>query len=308
MKTTSINQETKKVNVLRYSKTKVYNENGQTFRMVVKISLDDECKNGCCNWSITADIDKKGRYEHWQDYGGGCCHEEILKHFPEFQKIVDLHLCDCYGAPMYAVENGFYIMHHNGKDKGQNYLRVTDEEAEQLYQAPDKAYFKYLLYRLGIVRRWADESLAAIRELEALTGRKWVNPYDFEEERRHVKMFTDEEAKEMNERINSGYYEPEAIEAREEEARKKAIEEKRNKIINRCTSMVKEAEKERDILLYILDSGLSVDNVIYYHHTNKVVFNWKDFGEKISQEDFITFLNGVDYSKLPEGVTFEIKH
>ena len=146
MKTVSINQETKEVNALRYGKTIVYNENGQTFRMAVKISLDDDCKNGCCDWSITADIDRKGCNGHWQDYGGGCCHEEILKHFPEFKKFVDLHLCDCYGAPMYAVENGYYIMHHNGKDKGQNYLRVTNEEAEQLYQAPDKAYFKYLLY------------------------------------------------------------------------------------------------------------------------------------------------------------------
>ena len=29
--------------------------------------------------------------------------------------------------------------------------------------------------------------------------------------------------------------------------------------------------------------------------------------EKVSQEDFISFLNNVDYSKLPEGITFEIK-
>lgn len=33
----------------------------------------------------------------------------------------------------------------------------------------------------------------------------------------------------------------------------------------------------------------------------------KDFDEKVSQEDFVTFLNDVDYSKLPDGVTFEIK-
>ena len=194
-----------------------------------------------------------------------------------------------------------------GKDKGRDYLRITDEEAEQLYTASDKDYFKYLLYTLGIVKRWADESLAAIQELEALTGCKWVNPYKFDEERRSITMFTDEEAKEMNKRIDNGYYTPESIEARKEEARKKAIEEKRNKIISRCASTVKEAEKERDILLYILDSGLSVNNVVFYNHTNKVVFNWQNYADKISQDDFISFLNGVDYSKLPEGITFEIK-
>ena len=98
MKTTSIISEVKVTNVLRYGKTKIYNENGQLFRIAVKISLDDVCKNSCCNWSITADIYRKGKNGRWYDFGGGCCHEEILKHFPEFQKFVDLHLCDCHGG------------------------------------------------------------------------------------------------------------------------------------------------------------------------------------------------------------------
>ena len=108
-------------------------------------------------------------------------------------------------------------------------------------------------------------------------------------------------------KIETGYYTPEAITARKEEARKNAIEKKRNEIISRCASAVRKAETERNVLLYIIDSGLSVDNVIYYDHTNKVVFNWLDYKDKISQGDFVDFLNNVDYSKLPEGITFEIK-
>ena len=296
----------KEVNALRYSVSKIYKENGETFRIDVKISLDDDCKNTCCDWSITGNIYRKaknGRFVHW---GGGCIHNDILKHFPGFKKFVDLHLSDCHGAPMHAVENGYYIMNKEGKEKAREYLRATDEEIKILSTAGDKQYFKFLLYHLGIIAKWQNESNEAIKELETLTGCKWVNPYNGDEERKHVSI-TDEEAKEINEKIESGYYAPEAVKARKEEARAKAIENKRNEIINDCKKGVEKLERQRDIMLYILDSGLPVDNVIYYDHTNKVVFNWKDYGDKISQADFIDFVNNVDYSKLPEGVTFEIK-
>lgn len=304
MKANAILSSAKEVNALRYNLTKVYTENGETFRINVKIQLTDECKNGVCSWSVTADIDRNGRY---YEYSGGCCHKEILKHFPEFKKFVSLHLCDCYGAPLYAVENGFYHIKNSSKETAIDYLRITENEYNALFAAEDKQYFKYLLYTLGIVRRWDEEAKEAIKELEALTGCKWVNPYEYEEEKRNIKMFTDEEAAEMNRRLDSGYYEPEAIQARKEEAVRKAYEKKRAEIIKRCSDKVKKEENERDVLLYILDSGLSVDNVIYYPHTNKVVFNWKEYSEKVSQEDFIDFVNKADYSKLPDGVQFEIK-
>lgn len=60
-------------------------------------------------------------------------------------------------------------------------------------------------------------------------------------------------------------------------------------------------------MLYILDSGMPVDNVIYYPGSNKVVFNWKDYCAKITQAQFVDFVNSVDYSKLPDGVEFSIK-
>ena len=60
-------------------------------------------------------------------------------------------------------------------------------------------------------------------------------------------------------------------------------------------------------MLYIFDSGVSIDNVIYYDHKNTVCFNWNEYDKKISQEDYIDFINKIDYSKLPEGIKFEIK-
>ena len=296
----------KVANELRYSASKMYNEDGNTFKIIVKISLDDECKNICCDWSITGNIYRRKKNGGFEDWKGGCVHEDILKHFPEFKKFVDLHLSDWHGAPIYAAENGYYIMNKDGKEKAREYLRITEDEANKLSMAGDEKYFKFLLYHLGIVSRWQNESGEAIKELESLTGCKWVNPYEYEEERRHV-IITDEEVKEINEKIESGYYTAESVKARKEEERAKAIEKKRNEIINYCKKNVEELKRKRDIMLYILDSGLPVDNVIYYDYSNKIVFNWRDYGDKISQADFIEFINNIDYSRLPDGITFEIK-
>lgn len=206
-----------KTNRLSYTTTKNYFENGTVYRIEVKILLADKCKNNICDWSITADIYEKERGGRFTLCTFGCCHEEILKHFPEFEQFVNLHLCDCYGAPLYAVENGFYHTKKSSKETAINYLRITEEEYNVLYKAEDKQYFKYLLYTMGIVNRWNEEAKAAIKELETLTGREWENPYEYDKERKHIEMFTDEEAAEMNKRIDSGYYTDEAIQKRKEE-------------------------------------------------------------------------------------------
>lgn len=296
-----------KTNKLSYTASKNYVENGSTYRIDVKIQLADECKNGVCSWSITADIYEKRRNERFVWCSGGCCHDEILKCFPEFKRFVNLHLSDCYGAPIFAVENGYYHIKNSSKKTVMDYLRVTEEEYNNLSQSEDKQYFKFLLYTEGVVLRWNEEARSAIKELEALTGNEWINPYEYDKERKHIESFTDEEAFEMNERLDSGYYTVEAIQERKEEAARKAYEKKRAEIIANCEKKVSKLEEEKTVKLYILDSGLPVDNVIYYDHKKEVVFNWLEYKDKISQDVFIDFLNSVDYSKLPDGVTFNIK-
>lgn len=296
-----------KTNKLSYTASKNYVENGTTCRIDVKIQFADECKNGVCSWSITADIYGKRQNGRFVWCSGGCCHDEISKHFPEFSKFVALHLSDCYGAPLYAVENGYYHMKNSSKETVIDYLRVTEEEYNVLRDASDEAYFKYLLYSMGIVNRWNEEAKEAVKELEALTGNEWVNPYEYDKERKHIEAFTDEEAAEMNKRIDSGYYTPEAMKERKEKAAQKAYEKKRAEIIAECERKVSKLEEEKTVKLYILDSGLPVDNVIYYEHKKEVVFNWLEYKDNISQDVFIDFLNNVDYSKLPKGITFKIK-
>ena len=51
-------------------------------RIDVEITLSDDCKNGVCHFSITADIYERRANGRYVWISGGCQHEEIEKHFP----------------------------------------------------------------------------------------------------------------------------------------------------------------------------------------------------------------------------------
>ena len=60
---------------------------------VVKVRLNDECKNGHQDFSLTATFWKIGRKRIDKNVlTAGCCHKEILKHFPELKIFSVLHL------------------------------------------------------------------------------------------------------------------------------------------------------------------------------------------------------------------------
>lgn len=296
-----------KTNNLSYNVTKIYVENGITYKMNVRISLDDSCKNGVCDWSITADIYEKRRNGRFVWCASGCCHEEILKRFPEFKTFIDLHLCNHYGQPMYPVENGVYHLVNSDKEKAINYLRITETEYNILRNSTeDKLYFKYLLYTLGIVNRWKEESLKAIKQLEALTGNTWENPYKPENERFTPKL-TDEERTLIENRIKYGYYTSEAIQARKDQKKREEYENKRNEIIADCEKEIQKAKYKKLVMLAVLDAGITLKNVIYYDHSNELVFNWNDYETKVTQEQFDEFVKTVDKTKLPKNITFKLK-
>jgi hypothetical protein len=257
-------------NRLFYTVSKRYIQAGTTFKIDVKILLADDSKNNICDWSITADIYEQRKNGRFVWCAGGCCHEEILKRFPQFN------------------------------------LRITETEYNLLYQAEDKQYFKYLLYTLGIVERWKRESNEALKKLEELTGQTWENPYKPENERFTLKL-TDEERTTITNRINDGYYRPEAVQARKDEEKRKAYEKKRAEIINNCEKKQEKAENEKRVMLAVLDAGLSVSNVIYYDHSNELVFNWRDHETKVTENDFNKFVSSVNRSLLPVGITFKMK-
>lgn len=73
-------------------------------QITAQIRFDDELKNGHSYFSITATIyDKHGR-----DIGGGCCHDDIAKAFPEFRPLIKWHLVSTDG-PMHYLANVVYL-------------------------------------------------------------------------------------------------------------------------------------------------------------------------------------------------------
>lgn len=294
-------------NKLTYLSTKFFTENKEEYRITVTVSLNDDCHNNMCDWSVTADIRWKNQRGQYKEYMGGCCHDEVVKHFPELAKFISLHLCNHYGAPMYPVDNGMYHIKNSDKSVAIEYLRISDKEYSKLSEAvDDEMYFKYLLFDLGIVDRWKRESDELLVELEDLCGKKWVNPYMPEKER-FTLILTDEERSLVEERIKSGYYSAENIEKRKIEAHKADVAGKRFNICEYYNQKIRQAEVEKKIMLCVFDYGLPTNNVIYYPHSNTLSFNWKDYGGKITQEEFDGFVNKVDRSQLPEDIRFELK-
>lgn len=97
----------------KQTKVKTYMEHSQQYRIAVTLRYDDDCGNGRNSFGMTADIREKRKNGQWVEYMGGCCHEEIVKHFPEFKHLVKWHLCSSDG-PMHYVANTVY--HAGNKD------------------------------------------------------------------------------------------------------------------------------------------------------------------------------------------------
>lgn len=292
-------------NTLKHTVSKIYLDNGNTYKVIATIKLNDECKNGTCSWSITGILQQKKGNGRFYDIGHGCIHEEILKASPKLKMFVDLHLCDWRGTPLYPVENGYYFLQKD-KKQAKEYLRVTDEEMEILSKCDNKEYFKYQLFALGIVERWQAESKKAIQALEELTGDVWVNPYK-ESEERHRFVLSDEEREEMEGKILSGYYTESAIQERKEAERIAKIEKRKNEVIKTFEKRINKATKEKDVKLAILGAGLLSDNYLYSVEDNNVVFNYYSYHDKVTEEEYNNMLKNIDYSLLPEGIKFEFK-
>lgn len=174
--------EVKKSNDLRYTTTKIVGSK----KIIVKIRLNDECKNGHQDFAITADIYEKATSGRYIWSCSGCCHDEILKYLPKFKLFVDLHLSDYSGVPMYAIENGYYWFRED-KETALNYIRISENEYNDIQSYItqknnglietqfNKVYFGEALQHFGIVDRWRKEANEAISQLELLTGIEFIN-------------------------------------------------------------------------------------------------------------------------------------
>lgn len=291
--------------------TKIFVRDGKRHKIVAVASLGDECRNNICTFSITGQIDIFC-FGSWHCKTCGCITDEICKFFPELKPFVNLHMCNYKGQPFYTVDNGIYYVSQS-KEIAMRNLRITEDEYDALLpvaELNDKDYFVYKLFKLGIVKRWKSEADKFISfllykgdEWENPTGESWENPYTISDERPTIKL-TGSIIALVESRLKKGYYTKENIDKILQQRRADEISKKRQSVIEEYYKKTEKARNERDVMLYILDHGISIDNVIYYDYNNTVKFNWLDYKEQITQEQFVDFVNNLEYDKLPDGIQF----
>lgn len=270
----------------------------------VTIRLNDECKNGHQDFSITGDLyqankPKSDRYH----LSGGCIHEEILKFFPEFKMFVNLHLCDFDGVPMHPTANGFYHLSagfnnapansQKFKDQYCEYYRISGVQFDILAASKTQTQYALNLQKLGILEQWKKEALKGIKELEFLKGKKFLN----DSKRSQYIVPTDEEIEEENKRQREGYYTKASAQKRSEERKEKIISELKEDAAKKINSI----NDELNLKIMVLNMGGegALKNCIYYTHTKQLAFNWKSY-EKIPESLIQTIKDKII---LPEGVT-----
>jgi len=292
-------------NDLRHTIT-TKDKDGNTMR--IKIRLNDECKNGHQDFSITADIWEKGKPlsdRYW--IAGGCCHDEILAAHPELKTFVDLHLCDYKGIPMYAVENGFYHLREgftdskpgtkDFKNKFCKYYRIGEAQFDVLNLSENKTQYAIHLQNMSILEQWSNQANIAIEQLEQMTSKKFL----VDSKRTQFNAPTKEELAEELNRQESGYYTQEAKEERIKSEKEKELAD----LENEFEIKINKLKTEEIVLKEVLKVGgkEALKNCIYYSHSNTLAFNWKGY-DSIPDEllnNIIAKLN------LPEGIAIENK-
>lgn len=274
----------------------------KAFDAVIKIKLNDECKNGHQDFSITANL-----YEHnavktdRNCIGGGCCHDDILKIAPEFKQFVNLHLCDKDGIPMYASANGYYHITvgfdntTDQKEKFCEYYRVTPLQYEILKQTSSADEYGFTLVKLGIVNRWKTEAKEAIKELERLTGDTFIN-----DSKKSNLGLTPERLTELEKQDKEGYFSTENIAQRESEKLAKLKSNKIAEIEAEYNKAWEIAEKRKAIQMFVVENILT-DNIIFYTGSNEVNFNWKTYEKQVSEADILKAFSG-DIPTILKGI------
>lgn len=244
----------------------------------VKIRLDDECNNGHNDFSITGET----------KFTGGCIHEEIIKHFPEFQIFIDLHLCDQAGVHMYIAENGFYHLKEMGEQEFIEYYDFTEKEYDSLKLSDTQEEFKYMMEtKTKYFERRKAKAQKAIWILEKYCDCSYI----MREQVGHYTPLKKDILTLYKKREENGYFEPSNAQKRKEEKEAQQLADVKDKIKKDAEERIKKEETDMKMKLYLLEKGGEkfLNNCIYYSHTNTLNFNWKSFEEKISEKEILDF-------------------
>jgi hypothetical protein len=99
-------------------------------RFIITAEAEHLSGNSQGHFSVTAEVPNLRGTDIER---GGCMHREILLAWPAVKPIVDLHLSDMDGAPMYAEANGWYQMAGALGGAGEEYHAGNSER--QIYRA-----------------------------------------------------------------------------------------------------------------------------------------------------------------------------
>ena len=267
------------------------NKETETESWTIEIRLDDKCKNGHQDFSITGTAYEKGK-PHADNYmiHGGACGDEIAKLWPEFAIFNRLHLCDYNGAPMFAIGNGMYhtdTVNGMSPERFCEYYRVTMQEYKKLASSREPCEYYHYLVTLGILDLWKKEADDTIKQLEALTG----NTFICDSKRTQVNVPTEDETHKFLTRLASGYYTVKAKKARDLAAKKQAHENLKNKLSADYDKAIKKINDEFVIDGYLLRLfiALKIDakkcgNYIYYNHEGKISLNFNSYDQFTDKE------------------------
>lgn len=140
-------------------------------KIKITIRYDDECGNKHNSFAITGSI-YSSRTSTLDRYfvAGGCIHDEIIEHFPEFTHLIKWHLCNS-DAPMYYLANTTYHARdreYKGKEIGEAVAwneQLKFEGYPFTFKEPRTGFFKYL----QSVNNWKYEDLGFImKDIEIL--------------------------------------------------------------------------------------------------------------------------------------------
>lgn len=261
--------------------------NNKQANCIIKIRLNDECKNGHQDFAITGTFWEIGNPRTDRNMThGGCCHDNILKIKPKLKIFVDLHLCDYLGNPMHATANGCYHLREGFNDKTEDiktkfceYYNVTSEQYDILSTAHNKVHYAILLMELNIPKQWKEKADRAIKLLEEMTGDEFV----VDSTKNQFGMPTDEEISDELEKQNNGFYSEEKIAERKQQA----ITDEFSKLEKEFHFEAEKVRLKYSSLGEVLRVGgkKAFDNCIYYSHSNEIGLNWRGYGKQLSQDE-----------------------
>ena len=250
-------------------------------------------------------------YDLWEDHvsprtwmAGGCAAGSddpvVRKAMRQFglEPVERVHLSDMNGAPMYPTANAIYHAKNSGFEVFRDYLRLTDDEARTAVCIDNELGLYVWLLDNGIIERWkkeANEAIAAIinsRDIEFESkARKPQGHWHFNEEP------TEERMDAQRELFRRHYYNSENYKLRRQEESLAECLKSLDQSIGYCQKQIDEEEMRIKIKQAMRDAIeghflefkkpiLLIDNSIFYQHRNEIAFNWRNFSDKVNDEDY----------------------